>query len=65
MAPAERISLPFRWQFDPAKEAKSGAVVWSWRAYSQSGDVVMQSEQSFDTLTACISDARTRGYDKP
>ena len=64
MAPAERISLPFRWQFDPSKDEKSGAIVWSWRAYSQAGVMVMESECVFETLTACISDARTRGYDK-
>ena len=64
MAPAERISLPFRWQFDPVRQEKSGAIVWCWRAYSQTGEMVMESERTFDTLTACISDARTRGYDK-
>ena len=64
MAPAEKITLPFRWQFLPTKDAKTGAIVWSWRAYSQGGALAMQSEASFETLTECVQDARLQGYDK-
>ena len=64
MAPAERISLPFRWEFAPSRNDKGGAILWSWRAYSQAGVLVMESEQAFETLTACIGDAKARGYDK-
>ena len=35
---------------------------WKWRAYTQSGALTMQSEDTFDTLTECMSDARERGY---
>jgi hypothetical protein len=65
MAPAERIPLPFRWQFNPLKDEKTGAILWTWGAYSQTGALVMESERTFDTLTACISDAKSRGYDNP
>ncbi|HEX5128224.1 MAG TPA: hypothetical protein VFV90_00680 [Usitatibacter sp.] len=64
MAPAEKIPLPFRWQFLPSKHAKTGTVVWSWRAYAQTGAVAMQSEKFFETLTECVQDAREKGYDK-
>jgi len=65
MAPAEKIPLPFRWQFVPGKEARDGAIRWSWQAYSQTGILAMQSERSFETLTECIQDAKSKGYDKP
>ena len=64
MAPAEKIPLPFRWQFLPSKDPRTGAVVWSWCAYAQTGAVAMRSETSFDTLTECVHDAREKGYDK-
>ena len=64
MAPAEKISLPFRWQFVPGKEPATGAIVWTWRAYAHAGELVMQSERAFETLTDCIQDAKANGYDK-
>ena len=65
MAPAEKIPLPFRWQFNPKRDEKDGAILWSWTAHAQTGAVVMESDRTFDTLTACISDAKVRGYDTP
>ena len=64
MSPAEKIPLPFRWQFNPRKDEATGAILWNWRAFSQTGDVAMQSEQSFETLTECIEDAKSQGYDR-
>jgi hypothetical protein len=63
MAPAERIRLPFRWQFFPTKDEGTGAILWGWRAYAQNGSLAMQSEGSFETLTECVQDARDKGYD--
>ena len=64
MAPAEKIPLPFRWQFMPTKDANTGTILWSWRAYSQTGGLAMQSSGAFETLTECVQDARQKGYDK-
>ena len=64
MAPAERIPLPFRWQFLPTKDGASGSILWSWRAYSQTGALAMKSAKSFETLTECMQDAKGKGYDK-
>ena len=64
MAPAEKIPLPFRWQFLPSKQVRTGAIEWTWRAYTQAGAIAMQSDRSFETLTECVQDAREKGYDK-
>jgi hypothetical protein len=64
MAPTEKIPLPFRWRFVPGKEESTGEVVWTWRVFSQAGDLVMQSERAFDTLTDCMSDAKRNGYER-
>jgi hypothetical protein len=64
MAPAEKIPLPFRWQFLPVKEEHGGTVLWTWRAYAQNGAVAMESARTFETLTECVQDAREKGYDK-
>jgi hypothetical protein len=61
MAPAERINLPLRWEFAPVQRP-SGMIWWKWRAYSHGGQLAMQSEQEFDTLTECMNDAREHGY---
>lgn len=63
MVPSERLHLPLRWEFAPVQIARDRSVQWTWRAYSQSGILKMESERVFDTLTDCIEDARTRGYD--
>jgi hypothetical protein len=62
MAPPEKFSLPFRWEFTPTQNPRDGTIRWSWRAYTQSGQLAMQSEGSFETLTECQTDARERGY---
>jgi hypothetical protein len=64
MSPTEKIPLPFRWQFVPGKETSTGEVVWAWRVFSQAGDLVMQSERSFNTLTDCMTDAKRNGYER-
>jgi hypothetical protein len=65
MAPTERIRLPFRWQFLPVESKADGAVRWTWKAYTQTGDVALESDGSFETLTECMDDARLRGYGQP
>jgi hypothetical protein len=64
MAPTENIRLPFRWQFIPLEDERDGSVCWSWKAFTQTGDLALQSERSFDTLTDCMQDARQHGYGK-
>ena len=64
MSPAEKIPLPFRWQFFPLKSERGGDIRWAWRAFAQNGEMTMQSKEAFDTLTECIQDAKTKGYDK-
>jgi len=62
LAPTERIRLPFRWQFVPVEGKKDGSVRWTWRAYTQTGSLALESERDFETLTDCMNDARLRGY---
>ncbi len=61
MAPTDRIKLPLRWQFIP-EAARDGTIRWRWRAYTQTGDLAMQSETSFESLTDCMNAAREQGY---
>ena len=65
MAPTERIRLPFRWQFVPVESAADRSVRWTWKAYTQTGDVALECDRSFETLTDCMDDARVRGYGQP
>ena len=62
MAPTERIRLPFRWQFVPVEAKTDGSVRWTWKAYTQTGEIALECEQSFETLTDCMDDARLKGY---
>jgi len=62
MAPSDRIRLPLRWQFNPEPEPADGSVRWLWSAYEQGGKLAMRSSTAFETLTECISDAKTHGY---
>src|SRR5687767_3731292 len=64
MAPADRIRLPFRWQFVPSQNTPDGSVHWSWRAYTHTGTLAMESEGWFDSLTECMDNARAAGYGK-
>jgi hypothetical protein len=65
MAPKEPISLPFRWEFTPLRNDSTGAIFWKWRAYGQTGKVVVESKISFETLTECKEDAIKAGYQEP
>ena len=62
MAPIDRIRLPFRWQFVPVRNDRDGAIEWAWRAYTHSGELALQSECTFETLTECLHDAKRHGY---
>jgi hypothetical protein len=62
MAPTDKISLPLRWSFSPTQNPRDGSIRWSWRAYTQTGELAMESEGSFETLTDCMNDAKVRGY---
>ena len=64
MAPAEKIPLPFRWQFVPVQHPGDGSIRWVWKAFAQTGELTMQSTQAFDTFTDCLEDAKAKGYDK-
>jgi hypothetical protein len=63
MAPTDKIRLPLRWQFIPVQDARDGAIHWQWRAYTQTGNLAMQSERQFETLSDCMANARDNGYD--
>ena len=65
MAPKEPINLPFRWEFTPLPGDANGAVLWKWRAYGQTGKLVVESKLAFDTLTECKEDAAAAGYRDP
>lgn len=65
MAPHERSGLSLRWDFVPAYEGRHRAVTWRWRAYTQTGKLFAESGHSFDTLTECVEDAKSRGYRPP
>lgn len=62
MAPTERIHLPFRWQFVPLAEGSDRTIRWRWRAYTHGGSLAMESAGSFETLTECMDDAKSKGY---
>jgi hypothetical protein len=62
MAPTDKINLPFRWSFVPTQNARDGTIRWTWQAYTQSGQLAMQCEGSFETFTECVNDAKERGY---
>ena len=62
MAPADKIRLPFRWQFVPIENPQDGSIGWTWHAYTHTGDIAMESEKPFDTLTECVANAKTLGY---
>ena len=61
MAPSEKLQL-FRWQFVPVENGRDGSVRWSWRAFTQTGQLAFESKDTFETLTECIDDARANGY---
>jgi hypothetical protein len=62
MAPPDRIRLPLRWEFVPRQRQGDGAIQWQWRAYAHSGQLSMQCEGEFETLTDCMRNAREHGY---
>ena len=62
MASSDKIQLPLRWQFVPQPQPRDGSVRWRWRAYTQTGALAMEADESFETLTECMQDARERGY---
>jgi hypothetical protein len=63
MVPAEKFRLPLRWEFVPVRQEQDRSIHWKWRAYTQSGTLKMQSDSLFETLSGCIDDAKSRGYD--
>lgn len=62
MAPSDPIRLPFRWQFIPTPYERDRSVRWTWRAYTHTSKLALQSEQEFDTLSECMEDAKKNGY---
>jgi len=62
VSPPDRIRLPLRWQFVPVEDKRDRSVHWEWRAFSQTGQLVMSSERDFETLTECMEDAKEHGY---
>jgi len=62
MTPKDPIHLPLRWEFLPVQNDRDGAVLWKWRAYTQTGKLATESAQTFETLTECMNDAKASGY---
>ena len=62
MAPSDRLHLPFRWQFLPVKNPPDGSIHWTWKAYTQAGELALECGRTFETLTDCMEDARQQGY---
>lgn len=62
MAPTDKLHLPFRWSFVPQQDARDGSIRWTWCAYTQTGEMVLECKDSFETFTECMNDARTQGY---
>jgi hypothetical protein len=56
--------LSLRWEFVPGIEGTDRAVCWRWRAFTQAGVLFSESEQSFDTFTECVADAKRHGYER-
>jgi hypothetical protein len=65
LAPKDPVKLPLRWEFLPIENARDGAVHWKWRAYTQTGELALECEQPFETLTECMNDAKAHGYAAP
>jgi hypothetical protein len=62
MAPTDNTRLPFRWEFIPVESPRDKAIHWKWRARDQSGHVLMESEQTFESRLECVEDAMANGY---
>lgn len=65
MAAPDQFQLPFRWRFVPVSDPRDKSIHWIWRAYKQSGDVALESDGSFDSLTDCMADAKANGFGDP
>ena len=65
MAPVDRIRLPFRWRFIPQTNPSDRSIRWVWRAYTQTGDIAIESRDSFESLTECMDDAKANGFGEP
>jgi hypothetical protein len=53
-----------RWEFTVV-DGLAGQYRWRWMAYDSAGTEIFRSETDFDTLTACVEDAKDRGYSDP
>jgi hypothetical protein len=62
VAPPDRFQLPLRWEFVPEEDPRDRAVRWKWLAYTQSGRLALESDNSFETLSECMDHARQAGY---
>ena len=49
------------WHFHSDK-GRGGFLTWKWEAQDQSGRVVLESRESFEMLTRCLSHAAEHGY---
>ena len=62
MEPVDRLQLPFRWRFVPVTSPRDRSIHWLWRAYTQTGALALESQQSFETLSECMDDAKVNGF---
>lgn len=62
VAATDRFQLPLRWQFIPVEHPTDRSIRWKWTAYSQDGELALESEVEFETLTQCMNAAQAAGY---
>jgi hypothetical protein len=65
MAPTDKIRSPFRWEFAPVESRRDKSIHWTWRAYDQTGELVMEAGKTFESRVECVEDASARGYQAP
>ena len=65
MAPKDKLHLPFRWQFVPVTNETDKSIGWCWRAYTQTGELALESSTTFESLTECMTDAKASGFGEP
>ena len=61
LAPREPFRL-LRWQFVPVQDPSDQSIRWRWRGYTQTGKLELESQDTFESLTECMDDAKNHGY---
>jgi hypothetical protein len=62
MTTSDPINLPFRWHFLSILNPQTSLSAANWRAFTLTGEIVLESEKLFETRTECVADATQNGY---